>query len=108
MTTIYNADDAQFEAELDAVLLNTNRDDAFAKLFAMPRTASDKLKLTEMCDLAISGPADPKVAADALYQRLVAHLKDDDVATTALAALHLFYHENRYDLAIEQSAIHAD
>ena len=74
----------------------------------MPRTASDELELMEMGDLAISGPSDPKTAADALFKRLIAHFEGDDVAITALTALHVVHHENRYALGIEQSAIHAD
>ena len=107
MTALFTDNTTQFEAELDASLVQANCTD-FDALFAMPRHAVDALAFMDMCDLAMGGPVCPKGAADELFKRLLAHLEGDDVATAALLALHLVHHENRLDQFSERNASYAN
>ena len=107
MITIFNTDNAQPEAKLDAAFLDTNCHD-YDRLFTMPRTTNDELTLMEMGDLAMGGPLNPEIAADELFKRLITHLEDDDVAIAALTALHVVHYQDCYDLAKEQGGHNAD
>ena len=103
MNAFLNSDAARFDAQLEAVQADANASH-YDALFEMPRLAADELDLIEMAEIAVSGPTNPKEAADALFARLMDHLKGDDVAIAALTALHTVHHEDRYALAIELGA----